>query len=79
MAKKKRNSGEEDIEAYRHEKETRKNLVPVELASYDTPKHKPKKFEYDLHLDNINKAVKRNIDCFPQDFMFQLTKQQADS
>ncbi len=28
---------------------------------------------------NLNKAVKRNIDRFPQDFMFQLTKQEADS
>jgi hypothetical protein len=24
---------------------------------------------------NLNKAVKRNIDCFLPDFMFQLTKE----
>jgi hypothetical protein len=28
---------------------------------------------------NLNKAVKRNIDRFPDDFMFQLTKEEADS
>jgi hypothetical protein len=44
---------EEDVEAYRHETETRKNVVPVGLASYDTSKPKPKKYEYDPHLDNI--------------------------
>jgi len=68
-----------DVDAYKHKKETRKNAVPVGLASYDTAKPKPKKYEYDPHLDNLNKAVKRNIDRFPQDFMFQLTKQEADS
>ena len=51
MAKKKRVSGKEDIDAYRHEAETRKNAVPVGLASYDTSKPKPKKYEYDPHLD----------------------------
>src|SRR4030043_89969 len=108
---------EEDVEAYRHETETRKNVVPVGLASYDTLIPKPKKYEDDPHLEkmkalipvemiekkillirgekvmldadlaelyqvetfNLNKAVKRNIDRFPQDFMFQLTKQEADS
>lgn len=39
------------FEAYRHDKETRKNVVPVWLASYNTSKPKPKKYEYDLHLD----------------------------
>ena len=47
MAKKK----EEDVEAYRHETETRKNVVPAGLASYDTVIPKPKKYEYDPHLD----------------------------
>ena len=41
----------EDVEAYRHEMDTRKNAVPVGLASYDTSKPKPKKYEYDPHLD----------------------------
>ena len=40
-----------DVEVYRHEKDTRKNAVPVGLASYDTAKPKPKKYEYDPHLD----------------------------
>lgn len=43
---------DEDVEAYRHEAETRKNAVPVDLASYDTPKPKPKKYEYGQHLDH---------------------------
>ncbi|OIO32087.1 MAG: hypothetical protein COZ93_08215 [Nitrospirae bacterium CG_4_8_14_3_um_filter_44_28] len=41
----------EDVEAYRHETDKRKNAVPVGLASYDTSKLKPKKYEYDPHLD----------------------------
>jgi hypothetical protein len=45
---KKKESG---VDSYRHEKETRKNVVPVGLASYDTSKSKPKKYEYDPHLD----------------------------
>jgi len=49
MGKKSKNSANNDVEAYRHEKETRKNVVPVRLASYDTSK--PKKYEYDPHLD----------------------------
>ena len=49
MARKSRN--EEDVEAYRHETEKRKNVVPVGLASYDTSTPKHKKYEYDPHLD----------------------------
>jgi adenine-specific DNA-methyltransferase len=48
---KKTRKQEEDVEAYRHETETRKNVVPVGLASYDTLTSKPKKYEYDPHLD----------------------------
>ena len=48
MAKKAKKK--EDIEAYWHEAETRKNAVPVGITSYDTVKHKPKKYEYDPHL-----------------------------
>lgn len=36
LARKAREKKEEDVEAYRHEAETRKNAVPVGLASYDT-------------------------------------------
>ncbi len=53
MAKgrKRKDPADEDVEAYRHEKETRKNVVPAGLASYDTSTPKPKKYEYDPHLD----------------------------
>jgi hypothetical protein len=33
---------------------------------------------YDVETFNLNKAVKRNIDRFPQDFMFQLTQKEFD-
>jgi len=42
---------EEDVEAYRHETDTRKNTVSVGLASYNTSKPKPKKYEYYPQLD----------------------------
>ena len=34
---------------------------------------------YQVETFNLNKAVKRNLDRFPEDFMFQLTKQEAES
>jgi phage regulator Rha-like protein len=34
---------------------------------------------YDVKTFNLNKAVKRNKDRFPDDFMFQLIKQEYDS
>jgi len=34
---------------------------------------------YQLQTFNLNKAVKRNLDRFPEDFMFQLNAQEADS
>jgi hypothetical protein len=43
---------EEDVEAYRHGTETRKNVVPVGLASYDTSTPKPEKYEYNPHPDS---------------------------
>ena len=36
-------------------------------------------FLYGVTTGNLNKAVKRNIDRFPDDFMFQLTKTEYDS
>jgi len=51
MGKKNKNAANNDVEAYRHETETRKNVVPVGLASYDTSTPKPKKYEYEPHLD----------------------------
>ena len=49
--KKKKDLNNEDIKSYRYEQDTRKNAVPVGLASYDTAKPKPKKYEYAPHLD----------------------------
>jgi hypothetical protein len=34
---------------------------------------------YEVETFNLNKAVKRNIDRFPEDFMFQLTREEAGS
>jgi phage regulator Rha-like protein len=34
---------------------------------------------YGVETFNLNKAVKRNIDRFPEDFMFQLSREEADS
>jgi hypothetical protein len=48
----KRKNKKEDADSYRHEAETRKNAVPVGLASYDISKPKPKKYEYDPRLDS---------------------------
>ena len=49
--RKRKDSADDNVEAYRHETETRKNVVPVGLVSYDTSTPKPKKYEYDPHLD----------------------------
>jgi hypothetical protein len=48
--KKRKASIDENVDSYRHEMDTRKNVVPVGLASYDTSKPKPKKYKYDPHL-----------------------------
>jgi phage regulator Rha-like protein len=34
---------------------------------------------YGVETKNLNKAVRRNLDRFPADFMFQLTPEEADS
>ena len=49
--RKRKDSADENVEAYRQETETRKNVVPAGLASYDTVIPKPKKYTYDPHLD----------------------------
>lgn len=41
----------DEVDSYRHEAETQKNAVTVGLASYATSKPKPKKYNYDPHLD----------------------------
>ena len=64
-----------------------KALVPVEIIEKKIPLIRGEKVMLDVDLAelyevetfNLNKAVKRNIDRFPQDFMVQLTKEEADS
>lgn len=34
---------------------------------------------YEVQTKNLNKAVKRNIERFPKDFMFQLTKEEDET
>jgi len=34
---------------------------------------------YDVKTKELNKAVKRNLDRFPKDFMFKLTKDEFDN
>lgn len=34
---------------------------------------------YDVETKMLNRAVKRNIERFPDDFMFQLTKEEFDN
>ena len=34
---------------------------------------------YNVETKNLNRAVKRNINRFPEDFMFQLTKQEVEN
>ena len=34
---------------------------------------------YQIETKNLNKAVKRNLNRFPEDFRFQLTKEEAES
>ena len=33
---------------------------------------------YRVEVKNLNKAVNRNIECFLEDFMFRLTKEEYD-
>ncbi len=61
-----------------------KSLVPVEIIQskiYLIRGHKVMLDRdlsdlYSVTTGNLNKAVKRNIDRFPEDFMFQLTKEE---
>ena len=34
---------------------------------------------YDVPTKQLNRAVKRNLDRFPEDFMFQLTKKEVEN
>ena len=64
-----------------------KALIPVEMIEKKILLIRGEKVMLDADLAelygvetfNLNKSVKRNIDRFPQDFMVQLTKEEADS
>jgi len=63
----------------------RPSIVPVELIERRIYLIRGQKVMLDTHLAelysvttfNLNKAVKRNLDRFPADFMFQLSKDEA--
>jgi hypothetical protein len=70
-------------------KETEKNseLLPMEIVERQILLIRGHKVMLDSHLaelyqvttGNLNLAVRRNKERFPEDFMFQLTKAEADS
>ena len=74
---------------YNNSNMTENNLsaIPDELISSKIYIIRDKKIMLDKDLavlygvttGNLNKAVKRNIKRFPEDFMFQLTKQEFDN
>jgi len=63
------------------------NIVSVEIISTKILEIRGKKVMLDRDLAklygvgtrNLNKAVKRNLERFPDDFMFQLTKQEFEN
>ncbi len=64
------------------QKETETVLIPQEVIEGKILLIRSKKVMFDKDLarlygvttGNLNKAVSRNLDRFPKDFMFQLTK-----
>ncbi|MGH9454433.1 MAG: ORF6N domain-containing protein [Terriglobia bacterium] len=62
-------------------------VLPVEVIERQIYLVRGHKVMLDTHLAklygvktfNLNKAVKRNLDRFPEDFMFQLTREEAAS
>ncbi|MGH2568926.1 MAG: ORF6N domain-containing protein, partial [Bacteroidota bacterium] len=62
-------------------------LIPTEVIESKILLIRRQKVILDSHLAelygvttfNLNKAVKRNLDRFPQDFMFQLTKTEVQN
>jgi phage regulator Rha-like protein len=63
------------------------NKIPVELIAAKIFEIRGKKVMFDKDLaqlygvatKNLNKAVKRNIKRFPEDFMFQLVSEEVES
>jgi hypothetical protein len=58
---------EQRIEVKIHEVRGQKIILDFDLAGL-----------YEVQTKSLNLAVKRNINRFPQDFMFQLTKSEWD-
>ena len=64
-----------------------KNLIPVERLERQIFLIRGQKVMFDFDLaelyqvetKNLNRAVKRNLDRFPDDFMFQLTKDEVEN
>jgi hypothetical protein len=63
------------------------NLIPIEIIENKIFVIRDQKVMldsdlaelYDVETFNLNKAVKRNIERFPEDFMFQLTKEEWEN
>ena len=63
------------------------SFVPIEIIQNKIYLIRGRKVMFDKDLamlygvltKNLNKAVKRNLERFPDDFMFQLTKEEYDS
>ena len=61
-----------------------KKLLPIQKMIYDVRGQRVMLDSdlaalYEVETFNLNKAVKRNIERFPSDFMFQLTKDEWDN
>ena len=60
------------------------NLIPIQNLIYEIRGHKVMLDSdlarlYEVETKHLNRAVKRNIERFPNNFMFQLTKEEYDS
>ena len=60
------------------------NLVPIQNLIYEVRGHKVMLDSdlaelYEVETKNLNKAVKRNLERFPELFMFQLTEEEWHS
>lgn len=71
MGRKRKDPAGENVEAYRHETETRKNVVPAGLVSYDTLTSKPKKYEYDPHLNPQLVWAGEKEDTLSEEWLFK--------
>ena len=71
----------------KHKKRHTTSLIPQEVIEKEIFLIRGKKVMLDRDLaglygvttGNLNKAVKRNVERFPEDFMFQLNKEEGDS